>query len=193
MPTLPLRKFLLMQTYIALLRGINVSGQKKIKMADLKIHLAELDFQNLQTYIQSGNIVFETTPGSTEKLQTLISKKIAEKYGFEVPTLVKTANELQEALQRNPFHPEGEAEPNKMYFTFLATLPTPDRVAHLHSFAYPPEQFVLEGKNIYFYSPNSYGRAKMNNNFFENKLKVPATTRNWRTVKILFDMATEKA
>lgn len=178
-----------MSCYIALLRGINVSGQKKIKMADLRAHLAELPFTSVQTYIQSGNIVFETTEADPKKLESLIREKIAEKYDFQVPTLVKQAAELKEALETNPFHAEASAEPKKMYFTFLADEPENEKVAAIQAIDYHPEQWALQKKTIFFYSPNGYGRAKLNNNFFEKKLKVAATTRNLRTTRILVEMA----
>ena len=89
--------------FIALLRGINVSGQKMIKMVDLRESLAELPFNNIQTYIQSGNIVFKADEKQTDKIESLIKNKIREKYGFDVPTLVRTPEELSRALRDNPF------------------------------------------------------------------------------------------
>ncbi|MEM7373968.1 MAG: DUF1697 domain-containing protein [Bacteroidota bacterium] len=178
-----------MPTYIALLRGINVSGQKKIKMADLRAHLAELPIRHIQTYIQSGNIIFEhenTDPGILERL---IHDKIAEKYGYDVPVLVKTAEDLNRVLQNNPFQEESESGPKRVYFTFLASEPDEARIAKLSEVDYQPEKYVLEGKDIYFFSPSGYGRARMSNNFFENKLKVRATTRNWKTTQVLYKMA----
>jgi uncharacterized protein (DUF1697 family) len=178
-----------MPSYIALLRGINVSGQKKIKMADLRVHLADLDYQNIRTYIQSGNIVFETTQSDLQKLEKQIRSKIDEQYGFDVPTLVKTAAELEHVLTHNPFLNQEDIDPKRLYFTFLSDTPAPDRVEHLKTYDYSPEQYILEGKDIYFYCPQGYGRAKMNNNFFEQKLKVQATTRNLKTTRILWEMA----
>ncbi|GJM31627.1 MAG: hypothetical protein DHS20C18_06280 [Saprospiraceae bacterium] len=178
-----------MQTYIALLRGINVSGQKKIKMAELKSHLETLDFEDVQTYIQSGNIVFKAAAKSSKALGQLIEKKLQDKYSFHVPTLVKTPEELDYVLLNNPFLEDPEKETKRMYVTFLGEEPSPDRIELLKTVDYSPEAYHLDGKNIFFYSPNGYGRAKMNNNFFENKLKVAATTRNWNTVNKLFEMS----
>lgn len=180
-----------MSVYIALLRGINVSGQKKIKMVDLRAHLAELPFENIQTYIQSGNIIFEHLPADHAVLEQMIHDKIQEKYGFDVPVLIKTAEELNHVLTHVPFEEEIESEPKKIYFTFLDEEASPDRIETLAEVNYHPEKYVIEGKNIYFYSPTGYGRAKMSNNFFEKKLKVSATTRNLRTTRILFEMATK--
>jgi len=180
-----------METYIAILRGINVSGQKKIKMADLKVHLEELNFRNLVTYIQSGNIIFNCDKTSIKNLESEIEKKISEKYGFQVPTLVKTPDEIHYVLNNNPFLSDQNKDPNRIYVTFLSEPPASIYIEKLADIDYSPEEFILDGKNIYFFSPHGYGRAKMNNNFFENKLKVHATTRNWKTVNKLVEIAYE--
>ncbi len=180
-----------MSINIALLRGINVSGQKLIKMADLRTHLAELKFKNIQTYIQSGNIVFESESMSSNVLETVIHDKIQEKYGFEVPTLVKTPGDFIEAIKKNPFAKEAEAEPKHVFITFLSDIPDPSKVEKLKEVDYSPERYVIDGDMIFFFSPNGYGRAKMNNNFFENKLKIDATTRNWKTVNVLLEMSSQ--
>lgn len=173
-----------METCIALLRGINVSGQKQIKMADLKILFEALGFQSVQTYIQSGNVVFRAAEASAEA----ISAAILDRYGFEVAVLLRTPESLERVLAHNPFLQRGE-DPEKLYVTFLAGLPPIERVEALRQLDYSPEEWALHGDVIYFFAPNGYGRAKMNNNFFENKLKTACTTRNWKTVGILFDMA----
>ena len=178
-----------MSTYVAMLRGINVSGQKLIKMADLKAHMEELGFNNLQTYIQSGNMVFDLEQSSTQDLEKLIHSKILETYGFEVPVIVRTPDDLEEIIENNPFHREAQLDPRRVLVTFLSGLPSTDRVEELQKLDHSPEQWRLRNANIYFHAPNGYGKAKMNNNFFEKKLKVQATTRNWKTVNILAEMA----
>lgn len=175
-----------MKTYIALLRGINVGGQKKIKMADLKIYLNELNFQEIQTYIQSGNILFKSTETSLQKLETSIREKIKEKYAFKVPVLIKTPLEIQHILQHIPFK---DIDYSKLYFTFLNEKPQHVLVKKLKEIDYSPEEYVINNTTIYFYSPNGYGNAKMNTTFFEKKLKVQATTRNWKTTCKLLEMA----
>ena len=158
-------------------------------MADLRNHLQELPYSNIQTYIQSGNIVFQHEATSLSEIEKAISNKIAEKYGFEVPTLVLAAASLQTILVNCPFSPAKGQDIERIYFTLLAEEPAADRLAALAEFDYSPERYELLGKTIYFYAPNGYGRAKMNNNFFENQLKVHATTRNWKTVNMLVEMA----
>jgi len=175
-----------MKTYVALLRGINVSGQKKIKMADLKLHLEELHFQNIQTYIQTGNVIFRTSKTALKSLEKNIQKKIKEKYGFEVSVMVKTPEEFTTILKNIPFSTIEDY--GKLYFTLLTENPSLDLVEKLKNIDYSPEVYYIDKKTIYVYVPNGYGRAKINNNFFEKKLKVSATTRNWKTMYKLLEM-----
>jgi uncharacterized protein (DUF1697 family) len=177
-----------MNIYIALLRGINVSGKNKISMVDLKNYLTELDFKNIATYIQSGNIVFKASESDLSVIAQGIKNKIAEKYGFDVPVMVKQPKDLQHIIENNPFLKDASNDVKSMHITFLGNRPTQEKINHLATYQYPSEQYVLENQDIYFYAPNGYGKAKMTNNFFENKLKVPATTRNWQTVNVLFEM-----
>ncbi|MDN5200563.1 DUF1697 domain-containing protein [Fulvivirgaceae bacterium BMA10] len=181
-----------MQTYIAMLRGINVSGQKKIKMVDLRAYLEELNFLNIQTYIQSGNIIFDHAQVDPGILEDNIKEKVLEKYGFEVPTTVKLPSEFNYVLNNNPFLKEHDMDPKRIFVTFLYEIPAAEYIEKLKEVDYTPEEYILDGKNIFFFSPHGYGKAKMSNNFFENKLKVFATTRNWRTVNKLYEMANEK-
>ena len=177
-----------MKTYIALLRGINVSGQKMIKMAELKTHFEALGYQDVQTYIQSGNIVFKAAGTTPSSLEQAISEKIREVYGFEVAVTVRRPEDLRHILDNNPFLQRGE-DPERLYVTFLGALPAAAQVEKLKEYDYSPEAYILDGATLYFFAPNGYGRAKMNNNFFESKLKVSCTTRNWKTVQVLAEMA----
>lgn len=178
-----------MQTFIALLRGINVSGQKKILMADLKKHFEELGFTNVQTYIQSRNVLFQSEEKNAAILQAEIEKMILATYNFEVVTLLRTPHELKEAINANPFLHEPEKELSRQYVTFLSEVPAPENLVKINASAYDPEEYRLVGTTLYFYSPANYGKAKMSNNFFENKLKLKATTRNWATVNKLMELA----
>lgn len=179
-----------MNTYIALLRGINVSGQKKIKMADLREHLAELPFHNIQTYIQSGNIVFEREETESKIIEEEIRTKIEEKYGFDVPTLVKTQEDFKHVVEHHPFIHQRKEDPKLVHVTFLGQTPDSEKVSALSAGNYPSEEFKIEEDYFYLFAPNGYGRAKLNNNFIERNLKVRATTRNWKTVNKLLEMAT---
>jgi len=178
-----------MPNYIALLRGINVSGQKKIKMADLRSHLSDLGLSGVQTYIQSGNITFKSPAMPEEDLAATIRKKIMKAYGFEVPTLVISAATFQKIAAANPFTEAAGTDPARMLITFLEKVPGAEATGVFAQMNFPNEHFQLIGKAVYLYCPNGYGRAKLNNNFIERKLNVPATTRNWKTVLKLLDMA----
>lgn len=180
-----------MGNFIALLRGINVSGQKQIKMVDLKALFEVLGFSNVQTYIQSGNVIFSYNDSQTKNLEKLIEKKILGEYGFQVPAIVLKSEEWNTILHSNPFLKERENETEKLYLTILSDIPLPENLKQLPVDEFAPDTFVIDGKKIYLYLPNGYGRTKLNNNYFENKLKVTATTRNWKTVKKLSEFFNE--
>lgn len=177
------------QTYIALLRGINVSGHKKIKMADLRIALEQLNFTDIVTYIQSGNIVFKSVHNSITELELLIQKQILTDFGFEVPVLIKTPKELKTVFDNNPFEKNKLNDPKLFYVVFLKDKPQQKHIETLKTYDYSPEAYVINEKIIYFYAANGAGNAKMSNNFFENKLKVIATSRNWRTIQKLIELS----
>lgn len=181
-----------MKTAIALLRGINVSGQKIIKMADLREVCTAAGLHQVRTYVQSGNILFETDVADPRALEQTVHQLILDRFGFDVPVLVKFTDDLQLVVSENPYTEEKGFDLKRLYVTFLGQIPADDRLAKLTEVDYSPEEFIRSEKTIYFFSPNGYGRAKMNNNFFEQKLKVTATTRNWKTVNKLIEMALEK-
>tara|TARA_B100000809_G_scaffold252685_1_gene287677 strand:- start:4836 stop:5408 length:573 start_codon:yes stop_codon:yes gene_type:complete len=176
------------ETYISLLRGINVSGQKKILMADLKALYESLGFSNVKTYIQSGNVVFNFEKTTAVKLQQLIFDQIQSKYDFEVPILILNSTEIEVALAENPY-------PNieKPYFTFLSELPLEETINELNKFSFDNEFYELKGKVIYSHYPNGAVKAKLTTTFFEKKLKVTATARNLNTTKKLLALATNQS
>lgn len=178
-----------METYISILRGINVSGQKRIKMEDLKRLYAGLGFINIQTYIQSGNVIFQSDKAETHDLELKISSRINQEYSFEVPVIVMETDVLKNIIINNPFTSYPGKDESFMHITFLSSEPEPDKISKLNEIKYPGEEFVLIGNAVYLYCPNGYGNTKLNNGFFENKLKVVATTRNIRTSGELLKMA----
>ncbi|WP_159470575.1 DUF1697 domain-containing protein [Dyadobacter sp. 3J3] len=179
-----------MQTYIAILRGINVSGHNMIKMADLKTMFETLPFENIRTYIQSGNIVFNAKPGNDQDLEKQIHDTIQKTFSFSVPVIVLEEKELRKVRQHNPFLTGRNEDVTKLHVTFLEAIPENILVEKLKETAqFLPDEWILEGKAIYLFCPNGYGKTKLNNNFFENKLKVTATTRNWKTVNELVSIA----
>ena len=178
-----------MKTYIALLRGINVSGQKIIKMAELASHFEHWGFQSVRTYIQSGNVIFSCNEGNKNDLALSIAKKIKAQYGFEVAVTVKEREDLVWVLENNPFRDSPGKDPSRTYFTFLFSPPGRHLVEKLQEYDFSPGEYLLIKDTIYFFAPHGYGKAKMNNNFFEKKLKVDATTRNLKTLIKLVEMA----
>ncbi len=178
-----------METYIAILRGINVSGHKMIKMADLKISLSELGFTHIQTYIQSGNLVFSHKKSDQRILAQQIEDKILKGFGFDVPVIVRKLDEFKKVAENNAFVNERNEEVSYLHVTFLAEKPEKDSVDKLAGINYPPDEFIIAGDVVYLFCPNGYGNTKLSNTFFEKKLKTPATTRNWKTVNKLIEIA----
>ncbi|RRB02322.1 DUF1697 domain-containing protein [Larkinella rosea] len=182
-----------MKTYLAILRGINVNGQKKIPMAGLKSLFEDLNCTQVKTYIQSGNIVFNQEVGNQEEQIRQIEKKIVDAYSFQVPVLIRSQPELAEIAQNNPFLKEKDIEIDKLHVTFLADIPSESNRDKLKNVTFGSDRFIIVGKDVYVYCPGGYGNTKLSNTFFENKLKVTATTRNWRTVNELYKMVESTA
>ncbi len=176
-----------MKTYIVLLRGINVSGQKKVPMAELRELLSKTGFENVQTYIQTGNIVLHALD-TQDVVETKVREAIQNHFGFEVSVLVRTPEVFTTIFKACPFTVEKK---EKSYFTILHHIPDTELVALTAKETYPDETFVITNDCVYFFSETGYGKAKCNNNFFEHKLKVSATTRNYKTMLKLVSLATE--
>lgn len=180
-----------MPRYISILRGINVSGRNKIRMEELRQLLENLSFQNIQTYIQSGNIVFDSSEKDTKILQDQITSAIKDKYKFDVPALVLNNSELNDIFRNNPYINERGLPEEKLHATILSAKPSKACAIGIVSKKSLPDEFIIAGRTVYLYCPNGYGRTKLTNNFFENKLKTFATTRNWKTISKLVEIANE--
>lgn len=179
-----------MSTYIAFLRGINVSGHKKIIMADLKVLLLNMGFEDVATYIQSGNIVFTSDEKSSDSLEEKIKKGIVDAFGFDVPVLVKTKTEIEEILRKSPFTKTEDLEAKRIYYVLLKSKPEQDAIDNLVQEDYPNELFTIGNNCVYLNCRLGAGKAKLTNNVIERKLKVSATTRNHGTMLKLVEMAT---
>lgn len=181
-----------MPTYIAILRGINVSGRNKILMANLQQLFESLSYCNVSTYIQSGNVIFTTHETPTHIIANTISKAISHEFGFNIPTLVLTGEQLAHSLNSLPYKSlDLETHGNKVLFTFLEQAPNSVNSAALLNYVKPPEQLSIIDKTVYLYCPNGYGKSKLSNAFIENKLDMIATTRNLKTVIKLVEMASK--
>lgn len=178
-----------MTTYISILRGINVGGQRIIKMNALQQMFTDLNFQNTQTYIQSGNVIFQSETMKCQDLEKEISKKILERFGFEVPVIVKTLEELQTIVANNPFSKDSSKDQSCLHVTFLSESPKESDFEKIKQGDYQSDEFKLEAKTVFLCCRNGYGKTKLTNGFFESKLKVVATTRNWKTTQELLNIA----
>ena len=180
-----------MTTYISILRGINVSGQKFIKMDALQKMYKNLCFDSITTYIQSGNVVFRSIETEHEKLEKKISKQIKKDFGFEAPVIVLTMDNLSKIIDNNPFLKDYSRDPNFLHVTFLSSKPEKYDIKAIEEKKLSGEEIVIAENAVYLYCPNGYGKTKLNNNFLETKLKVGTTTRNWKTVNKLLQIARE--
>jgi uncharacterized protein (DUF1697 family) len=181
-----------MKTFISILRGVNVSGQKKILMKDLKELFEKLHFKRVQTYIQSGNVVFESDIEYTNsELAIIIETAIEKEFRFHVPTIIRSREELKTVISLNPFLKDPGIDLKKLHVTFLSEDPAKENAQSIVNNNFSPDQFAINGRNIFLHIPGSYGQTKLSNSFFEKKLKVTATTRNWNTVKKLLEMASD--
>lgn len=172
-----------MNTYIALLKGINVGGHKKVPMAELRELLTNAGLENVKTYIQSGNVVFQSSETDLQNFETNIKNSILNNFGFDVSVLVRTRADLQRIFNDSPF---SEEKKTKSYFTILSTTPNPELVKIASEKVYEGEEYYIINDCIYFYCEKGYGKAKFNMNFFERKLNTIGTARNYNTmVKLL--------
>ena len=177
-----------MPVYIAMLRGINVGGHKKVLMADLRKSCEALGFEQVQTYVQSGNVIFKAR-GSADALSKKMEEMILEDFGFEVSVMSRSAAEMEKIRAANPFLKRAGADLTKLHVTFLSSAPPPGAVKKIEAFAAPPEEFQCKEREIYLYLPNGFGRSKLATAPFERLLGVRATARNWNTVTKLCEMS----
>lgn len=179
-----------MITYIALLRGINVGGKRKILMADLKAMFVRLAFSNILTYIQSGNVVFSSTKKeSNVNLADKIEKAILNDFGFEVPVMVRSAQEFKALLASNPYYNGAVSDVDRLHLTLLKEVPEIAAIEKLKQVDVGDDEFEIVGSSVFIFCTKQYRDTKLGNNFFERKLKVGATTRNWKTILKLIELS----
>ena len=176
-----------MESKIALLRGINVGGHRKVRMADLRIYLAGMGYEEVHTYIQSGNVLFKSDK-SPQVLEGEIEGLLESKFGFGAATLVLTRSEWEAIHADNPFLPDREDEITRLSVTVLSESPSAEAIAALEAEKYLPDCFEVRGRAVYLYHPNGYGRTKLVHTLFEKAFGTSATNRNWKTVRKLLSM-----
>ena len=178
-----------MPVYVSMLRAVNVGG-RKVAMTDLRALYERLGHDDVVTYVQSGNVVSRASSRGAGAVERAVRDAIATDLGLDVDVLVRTPKELRRVLDGNPFlRGRTRADPKTLHVTFLTTEPDASRVQPLDGRAFAPDEFRVVGREIYVWCPNGYGRTKINTMWFERKLKLPATTRNWATVTRLVELA----
>ena len=177
-----------MKTYIALLKGINVGGHKKVPMAELRELLTNSSFENVQTYIQSGNVILQSSEKNKLKIEASIKNSILDYFGFEVSVLVKTRQDLKRVFDDSPF---SEDIKKASYFMMLHDIPHDDLVKEASKKIYEDETYKIIKDCIYYYSAKGFGQSKFNANFFERKLNTFVTARNYNTMVKLLSLSAE--
>lgn len=178
-----------MNKFVSLLRGINVSGQKKIKMTELKAMYLSLGFLNVETYIQSGNVVFDSQITDEKEIKKVLEESIKKRFGFDVSFHVLGKKEIEDVFHLNPFLKRTNIPIEHMGITFLENYPEPSLLQSISELSVAgKDEFIVIGKSIFLLLPNGFGRTKLSNNMFERKLKTNATSRNWKTITKLVEM-----
>lgn len=176
-----------MHKWIILFRGINVGGKNILPMKELVRDLQSLNLENIKTYIQSGNVVFESPREDIETLGAEIAALIEAEHGFKPQVLILSPQQLEDAIASNPFH-GAETEPRRLHLFFLSSTPKEPNIEALNKVKAPSERFHLTRQVFYLHAPDGIGRSKLAANA-EKFLGVAATARNWRTVQKLREIA----
>lgn len=178
----------LMTTHVALLRGINVGGKHPLPMKELVAIFTEAGCTEVTTYIQSGNVVFRAPAELARRLPEVAACRIRERFGFGVPVVLRTRAELAAVVRANPFLEPG-ADTGPLHVMFLADEPSPDAVARLDPQRSPGDSFAVRGREVYLHCPAGVARTRLTNGYFDTTLGTTSTSRNWRTVLKLLELA----
>ena len=181
-----------MDTCITMLRGVNMTGHNVIKMTRLAGLFRQMGYADAETYIQSGNIVFTCPNSNAEDVSSEIRHGILSEFNLNIAVITRTSVEMEKIIAANPFLEEPGFDPSKMAVLFLERKPSDEQIQKVAGIDYPPDRFHINGSEIYTYCPNGFGKTKLYTNFFESKMKVTGTARNWRTVIKLLEMADNK-
>jgi uncharacterized protein (DUF1697 family) len=174
-------------TYAALLRGANVGGRNKVPMASLRASVEALGFDDVTTHLQSGNVVFRAASRPESRLVTALETAIRRTFGLDLSVLVRTREQLARVQAANPFLAR-RRDPATLHVTFLAGRPSAAATRALPTSS-GPDALAVHGREVYLWCPNGYGRTKLTNTWIEQRLSTRATTRNWRTVVALTELA----
>jgi uncharacterized protein (DUF1697 family) len=174
-------------THVALLRGINLAGKNRLPMKELIEMFENGGCGGAAAYIQSGNVIFTAAPAVASRIAALITTQIKKRFGFDVPVILRTADELKKVISNNPFLKAGVAE-KELHVMFLADAPDASHIRTLDPDRSPPDTYQVRGREIYLRLPNGMGRSKLSNQYFDSKLATVSTARNWRTVTTLLEL-----
>jgi uncharacterized protein (DUF1697 family) len=177
--------------YVALLRGINVGGKNRLPMSGLRDIFTGVGCRGVETFIQSGNVIFQAAQRVAGAVPEAVSEGISKRFGLQIPVLMRSATELQRAAKVNPFLRTG-ADVATLHVAFLAERPTVARLTSLDPLRSVPDEFVALGREVYLRLPNGVARTKLSNAYLDTKLATTSTVRNWRTVLRLVEMATAR-
>jgi len=180
-------------TYVALLRGINVGGKNILPMKDLAAMFVAAGCTGVRTYIQSGNVIFSAPAAKVGKLAEQISAAIAKRFGYRIPVIVRTSEDLSQAIRDNPFVKsggvgKGDVDEKPLHIYFLADAPSAAALAGLDPNRSAPDVFHVRAREIYLHLPNGMARTKLTNAYFDSKLSTVSTARNWATVQKLLEL-----
>ena len=178
-----------MAVIISMLRGVNVGGHNKIKMDALRALYESLGLEDVQSFIQSGNLVFRTKERDLPALTKRIQNGIERRFGIRPDVILRTCSELRDAIRRNPFAKRRGIEPNKLLVTFLAADPGTEARQNALRISTGPEELRIDGREVYIYFPNGMARPKMSWPKMERTLGTSGTGRNWNTVNKLLEIA----
>lgn len=168
--------------YAAFLRGVNVAGQNTLPMADLRAAALALGFTDVQTVLQSGNLVFSSSNRASRELEAAIVGELRRRLGIEPDALVRSAAQVQRIIERNPFPTEAERDPGRFVVVVLAAEPTREDVEALREAIVGRERIACDGAALYAVYPDGQGRSKLTNALIERRLRTRATARNWNTI-----------
>jgi uncharacterized protein (DUF1697 family) len=181
----------MMGKFVALLRGINVGGANKIAMADLRRHCAGLGWIGVETYIQSGNLVFAAAEGRAAKLEVRLEREIENRLGLRIPVIIRTAAEWRRLAAGNPFPEAAEKEPNRLMLLLSKKPPAKDAADMIQDRARAGERVARQGEALWIHYPQGAGKSKLSPALIDRLVGSPATSRNYRTVAKLGEMLKE--
>ena len=179
-----------MTKYLALLRGINVSGHNMIKMDALKKMLENMGFQNVETYIQSGNVFLDSEEENAASVGFKIKQEISKVFGYDVPVIMVSKTDLELCFKNNPYLKEKECDIKKLYVAFISKELTAAAINDLKISNFKPDEAAIDSNRIYIKYAIGAGKTNLDQKYIEKKLNVVATIRNWNTVTKLLEMYT---